>query len=174
MTNLPIILFLFLPLQIAYNTPCAESKALDCNTCTSITRVRRMGSWVPETPFFRSKCRILLHFLKIFPGEAPPQPPPLEGHRRTRLSISFPLEYTFITISANTRLLAYTVLVTLAILSFGILKFCFQEFPRGNFELLGVPPAFHQGFCERALPDSQHNRIKIMRWQAVREVRNLF
>ena len=42
-------------------------------------RVPRMGSWVPgssEPPFFRSKCRILLHFLKMFPGGAPRNPPP--------------------------------------------------------------------------------------------------
>ena len=48
-------------------------------------RVPRMGSWVPGTPppLFRSKCRILLHFWKFFPGRLPeplpPPPPPLNG-----------------------------------------------------------------------------------------------
>ena len=48
-------------------------------------RVPRMGARNPPPPFFRSKCRILLHFLKNFPGRLPGPPPPLEGHRRTRL-----------------------------------------------------------------------------------------
>ena len=56
------------------------------NMLVSRRRVPRMGSRVPGTPPpppFRSKCRILLHFFKILPGETPRTP--LEGHRRTRL-----------------------------------------------------------------------------------------
>ena len=56
-------------------------------TCTTACPVWVSGCPEPPPPF-RLKCRILLHFLKIFPGNVPrtpPPPPPIEGHRCTRL-----------------------------------------------------------------------------------------